>query len=524
MSSVSQTEGIRNAEGSWPLPVNESLLAKSRSFVLPALVALFVVARLWHVTATPLSFDEIFSIDAIRHTWAGLFDFVRRDLVHPPLFYVLLKVWVRIGGESNLWLRLFSTIIAIVSIFPLLLLFKELQLGTRERNLSLLIISLNGFLIYYSQLLRMYSLLLFLSLCSLCVVARIVKGGSKRSLLWLLFGINLLLVYTHYFGWFLMGAELIAIAVWRREYVVHFFGTVVLVAIGFSPWIYAVAQVYGNRGLSHNIGWISRPHLASIIAFYATLNDKPFEFPSNGKIALLIFAAPILVFGLRSLARSLNLNASAQVFWFLFIFSFAPVLAVYVASLLFGQSIWLPRGLLFVAAPYLMLVIVAASGLRPRWVGNVMLVLVVAWAVLSGFKNVTRAAEGNGIDSWAHEMIQMESDKSTVKLYALDEHTPYMLWFYLRSEHAKQFEITLVKSPKAHRSEDYWLTGEMFPSITVNDLTQLDGDHFWVAFTTAQWKVKRTPQEIFTQAGYRIGKGFEGGKPDDKTYLFPVWR
>lgn len=85
------------------------------------LVALFIGFRLWHLTSFSLWTDEIFSLNAARLPWAAMFERLVIDKVHPPLFYVLLKLWILIGGQSLLWLKLFPFLTALVSIIPLYL-------------------------------------------------------------------------------------------------------------------------------------------------------------------------------------------------------------------------------------------------------------------------------------------------------------------------------------------------------------------------------------------------------------------
>src|SRR6266852_1795084 len=94
---------------------------------LALVVALFVAARLWHLTTSCLWFDEIFSVHAARHGWTDMLRFVAADIIHPPLFYALLKVWIALGGESLLWLRLFPALTSIATMFPFLLLCREFR-------------------------------------------------------------------------------------------------------------------------------------------------------------------------------------------------------------------------------------------------------------------------------------------------------------------------------------------------------------------------------------------------------------
>lgn len=71
---------------------------KPATVMLIFAVALFVTARLWHLTAFSLWFDEIFSLQTARRNWGSLLAVAVDDIVHPPLFYLLLKVWLEICG------------------------------------------------------------------------------------------------------------------------------------------------------------------------------------------------------------------------------------------------------------------------------------------------------------------------------------------------------------------------------------------------------------------------------------------
>src|SRR5215213_5818194 len=181
----------------------------SSAFILPTLlVGLYVAARVWRLTATCLWFDELFSVHAARHTWGGLWRFVAADLIHPPLFYALLKLWTAAGGESLLWLRLFPALTAVAALVPFLLLARELRLGAQGTALALLLAAANGYLIKYAQELRMYSLLLLFALTSLWLFVRLLNSArASRALLFALFFVNLLLVYTHYYGWLFVACE-----------------------------------------------------------------------------------------------------------------------------------------------------------------------------------------------------------------------------------------------------------------------------------------------------------------------------
>ena len=56
-----------------------------------------------------------------------MFKFVAADIIHPPLFYALLKVWIGIGGESLLCVALLPVILSTAALVPVVLLCRELN-------------------------------------------------------------------------------------------------------------------------------------------------------------------------------------------------------------------------------------------------------------------------------------------------------------------------------------------------------------------------------------------------------------
>src|SRR5687768_18280736 len=107
------------------------------TLLILALCLIYVAARLWRLTDSCLWFDEIFSIHAAEHDWNSLFWFVAQDLIHPPLFYSFLKIWIAIGGESLLWLRMLPVLFACLSLIPFFLLCRELKQEFRAIALAL---------------------------------------------------------------------------------------------------------------------------------------------------------------------------------------------------------------------------------------------------------------------------------------------------------------------------------------------------------------------------------------------------
>jgi len=76
---------------------------------------------------------------------------------HPPFYYWFLNVWIKIGGNNVIWLRLSSILFSIVTIYFIYLIGKKIK-NKKIGILAALFLAVNPLFIYYSQELRMYSM------------------------------------------------------------------------------------------------------------------------------------------------------------------------------------------------------------------------------------------------------------------------------------------------------------------------------------------------------------------------------
>src|SRR5579862_9340591 len=82
--------------------------------LLIVLIAAFL--RIYPLKHEALSGDELFSLRVALAPLHESYTMVRDDLVHPPLYYLLLKIGVSIWGASAVGLRLLSLAAGILTI------------------------------------------------------------------------------------------------------------------------------------------------------------------------------------------------------------------------------------------------------------------------------------------------------------------------------------------------------------------------------------------------------------------------
>jgi len=481
-------------------------MKKLLAFAIGAVCLGYLAVRFWGLTDSCLWFDEIFSVHAAGHSWNSILWFVSLDLIHPPLFYILLKLWIGIGGESVFWLRLFPVIFSVIAIFPFLYLCRELKLGKGTQVVALFLLAINGSLIKYSQEVRMYSLLMCLSLFSIWLLARyFVKGKSFIPLVI----VNVLMVYTHYFGWFVVMSEVLLIVwfqriKWRR--VVVMFG---IVFAAFLPWAIAVLMAArSGSGLEQNIGWVSRPGIRQVVTFVLNIIE-PFYFQTTSAepISIFIVTIPLLlivvVAALLYLVNWQKLNEhERRHVYFLLLFIKLPVVITFLASWLLPYSMWGTRHLIIVFAPFCIYLAMMLTSRSVKWLPAAAVGLVV---LFSGYGLVVRAGKDAPQNSWCawDGLAASAVTQDNQMIFATEDLIAYHIWFAGRKDEDQPPVWRLTGIDGVVEDKAYFLPRGQ-EVVGTKDLADLNYPKFWLAFRAKTFSESEPPIRNLRVAGYRI--------------------
>jgi hypothetical protein len=369
------------------------------------LVALYLAAALagWDRTLVE---DEIWSAGQTERSWIRMLAYVRGDLVHPPLWYIVEKLWLGAVGHTDAATKTLPLLINVPALFLVTVLASRAT--PHWRLASLLFAALYFRVGAVPHLARMYGLLLLFALLAMLLwdrwrerptggrlAAWAVAAGAAAA--------------THYLGVLLVAAFVAAnwLAAPRR-------GTRRLLRAAawalapLVPWIAVSLPVYLERGLGPNLAWVEP-------SAFRTLRQLPFYFmsyiPSGGDpflearprmaaeywVALMIAAgvihALLVVFAwrrLRELWRPEPADAAAR--WF------RPAAALVAApvALMFGFSVAVhpamdARFLVGVLPAYwLVMVALGANGGRA---GKLLLYAVILpWVLASAAVSIPDAA------------------------------------------------------------------------------------------------------------------------------------
>lgn len=512
---------------------------------LAALIAVYVFARLWNLAESCLFFDEIFGVHAATHGWLEMFSFLGKDLIHPPLFYIFLKIWIIVGGESVFWLRLFSVFWSVLAIVPFLLLCRELNLKSGEMLTAFAFVAVNGALIRYAQELRMYSMLFCLSLVSLWLFVKLLYYLPSQAetfdkvvrlpkeILRALFIVNLLLVYTHYFGWLVVLAELIAlvyagagnstalIVIQRQKRTGAFFVSVLFLFLCFVPWLVWVIYHAATQtaGVSQNLGWAAKPGVLNVFSFFLNLHE-PFYYRLSTADSVHIWAValPCALIGLGILAAAFA-DKQDEKFNFAAIFVFAPIIAAFVASWILPYSVWGARHLIIIFAPFAILLSVALWSLPIK---NLKYALLAVFGVLILAAGALHFAKKPQVFIWCgwRELAAKIEQTEPATIYVFEDDNAYQLWYAVKNN--PQFKIVSIDGYADMPEDAAYFLPRGFDAVQVGDKTAIRGEKFWLAFREKSWKPDKQVLRELTEKGYKINAPLEFRAQGVSAFLVEV--
>ena len=175
-----------------------SFLDKNWAIALILLLISSLLVRSISLLKSSIWHDEGFSLMLASRSSLDIWLGSARD-VHPPLYYEILHFWTEIFGNSVLSVRSLSLVAGIVVVW---LGYQIAFMISKKRNVALLaglLLSLNPFLIRYSQEVRMYGILGVFLLIAIVGLIKVSKD-SKDWFGYVLYVIGVSAgLYTHYF-------------------------------------------------------------------------------------------------------------------------------------------------------------------------------------------------------------------------------------------------------------------------------------------------------------------------------------
>lgn len=324
---------------------------------------------------------------------------------HMPFYYLYLKFFMFFFGQSDLVLRLTSLFAGVLAIPAMYFLGKEKdeQTGFLCAGIS----AISSFLIYYSQEVRLYSVLfLFSALCVLYTIRLIKNPCKKNIILCALF--NFLILFTHTIGFVFVFFNLIYISLNNKKSSVYIWSALVLGSITTAPLAYKImttqsfSQWWGHFTIS-KLGFLLTDYFSPVLT---NLTNAPDKFLYEPKLAIFMLVPALIAVGF--IVKSLRKNYQ------LFLIPVAVVLILTLASIS-GKLVFVTKYSIEIYPILIYLACVGATSIDNKVLRNVLIsiycVISLGYILIHPYSAPKmHRAEGNKIVTDMIERMDLKKD------------------------------------------------------------------------------------------------------------------
>ena len=225
--------------------------------LLAALTALSLLLRT-RVLGAGFWIDEGLSVGIAHHPLTSIPHLLRQD-GSPPLYYMLLHVWIGWFGDSERATHTLSLLFALGCI-PLAYWVARSIFGVLAGWVCAALVAVDPYLTYYAQETRMYAMVAFLSLVVAGAYVQGVLNGRRRYLPVLVIALDLIL-YTHNWGLFLFIGLGVATLLCARDRLKDAVIAGVATGLLYLPWL----PTLGSQGKHTGAPWAMVPSFHALL-------------------------------------------------------------------------------------------------------------------------------------------------------------------------------------------------------------------------------------------------------------------
>lgn len=236
-----------------------------------------------------LWFDEVNTVLMSRESLSGIV----QHMGQPPLYCLILHFWMLAFGESDVALQSLSVVIGILCI-PLMYLIGAELFDKRTGLIAALLLAVSAMAILESLEVRMYSLLLLLTLLSFLFFIRILMADRPRKTHVLCYSIsNVLLGLTQLYVFFTIGTQILYFVLFHHRYTkakVPFWSAQAITLIAFGAAIVPFIRLFRAVAVGSRAGDVppfSGPIVLDQLGFFCGAYLASILIPIFGVLCLM---------------------------------------------------------------------------------------------------------------------------------------------------------------------------------------------------------------------------------------------
>ncbi|MDR2009807.1 MAG: glycosyltransferase family 39 protein [Bacteroidales bacterium] len=325
---------------------------KSKDYLIIICIVLlnFIIKGIF-LSSTSIGGDEPFSIyhaqmdvaSIIKHLTAGN---------NPPGYELFLHFWIKLFGISEFSVRFPSLVFSCIAVFFIY------KIGNSFFNRKVAIIAgvlfiFSNYQIIYAHEARVYSLFGMLTAMSMYYYMKIIINDSKKRTDRIGFlATNIIMIYCHYFGFFVLLIQFIYL-IFNRKLLLKYWKQL-LIATGIIILFYIPNLIiFFTRFFDSASGgtWVSKPSGPNdLYNMLVRFSNKPVVAVS----VILVFLTAFIKYIIKDKFKGMTNSSKLIVLWFIFPFLFMFLISYYV-------PMFLDRYLMFVTIGYYLAVAIASD-------------------------------------------------------------------------------------------------------------------------------------------------------------------
>jgi uncharacterized membrane protein len=227
--------------------------------------------------------DEAFSVYVAEQGVHGIISSAANDS-SPPFYYMILSIWIKCFGNSEISIRALSTVFYLLGIIVIYKLSASIFDSRLKGLLCAFLLMVSPLAVDHAQNGRMYALLCLLTIVSLFLFLKIFLGKTNSIWLFTLYiVINTIGTFTHYYFFFVLFAQVISVLTLAEKRT----RCLLSIFISILPFLLLWMPIQIEQMHSGATSWITKPNLyalrGAILYFY------------GGRLSLVIYAIVLVL-------------------------------------------------------------------------------------------------------------------------------------------------------------------------------------------------------------------------------------
>jgi len=316
--------------------------------------------RVYNLDSESIWLDEGISIKLSRIDPAAI-TIERAFNNHPPLYFIALHYWVKAFGNSVFSTRLLSVLFGFLAIF---MIYRVgcLVFNRETGLLGSLILAISLFNINYSREVRMYSLVVLLTLVSMYFFLKLLEKRNRINLIGYLTA-SIFLLYTHYSGLYVVLTQNIyfitALLLYKKKNIPNIKAWIkyqAALVVLYLPWLWLGVLRIWKIQESHF--WVSRSSVLTVLGSFIEYSGSVVLFVAF-MMLFLFFAVSI-----KKYRNKINLPDTGKMY-FLSLWLAVPIAVPFLISQ-FAAPMYMTKYTMPAHAAFCLLVAISIGSIRRR--------------------------------------------------------------------------------------------------------------------------------------------------------------